>query len=248
MDMTITLCFSVVLLGNSVTLAYDSSTEASTIPSNKVPPLLFPEDDSQYRIITQNETAIQHILQITSKDDVIREIPLTEGQSTTVEINSTGHTDKVETTTSVKPPETIQETQEKKDSSPDEDSEEKKDDDDTNYYDDTTDDPKDQVEKIQSDGKYKSSQELEEQFNRNDENEEDQKTPEIVDIVVDYSASVDHTHIVAIIAVVSIAILAFAVYIGLIYWRYHLQKIYGSRQRLVTEEDWYHNDSRDFEI
>lgn len=97
------------------------------------------------------------------------QIPLTEGQSTTVEINSTGHTDKVETTTSVKPPETTQgtqETQEKKDSSPDEDSEEKKDDDDTNYYDDTTDDPKDQVEKIQSDGKYKSSQELEEQFNR----------------------------------------------------------------------------------
>lgn len=60
-------------------------------------------------------------------------------------------------------------------------------------------------------------------FHRNEENEEDQKTPEIVDIVVDYSASVDHTHIVAIIAVVSIAILAFAVYIGLIYWRYHLQ-------------------------
>ncbi|XP_059612559.1 uncharacterized protein LOC132259030 isoform X2 [Phlebotomus argentipes] len=243
MDMTITLCFSVVLLGNSVALAHDASTEASTIPSNKVPPLLFPEDDSQYRIITQNETAIQHILAITSKDDVIRNIPLTEGQSSTAELKTTVQTEKVETSP-LTPTRAIQE----KDSSSEVDSDEAKDEDDANYYEDTTDDPKEEVEKIQSDGKYKTDEELEEQFNRNSDNEEKQKSQEIVDIVVDYSAEMDHTHIVAIIAVVTIAILAFAAYFGLIYWRYHLQKIYGSRQRLVTEDDWYHNDSRDFEI
>ncbi|XP_055678094.1 uncharacterized protein LOC129786869 [Lutzomyia longipalpis] len=258
MDMTITLCFSLVLLGNSV--AHDASatsTIPSTIPSNKVPPLLFPEDDSQYRIIKQNETAIQHILQITSKDDVIREIPLTEGQPTTVEmINTTTKVDEPPTTTAAAtttakpevPPMNSQE-----DEPSHEESEEETEEDDSIYYDDddtpdtTSNDPKEQVEKIQSDGKYKTSQELEEQFNRNNE-EENKKSPEIVDIVVDYPNQMDHTHIVAIVAVVTIAILAFAVYFGLIYWRYHLQKIYGSRQRLVTEDDWYHNDSRDFEI
>uniref|UniRef100_A0A1L8D9B8 Uncharacterized protein n=2 Tax=Nyssomyia neivai TaxID=330878 RepID=A0A1L8D9B8_9DIPT len=240
MDMTITLCFSLVLLGNSV--AHDASA-TSTIPSNKVPPLLFPEDASQYRIIKENETAIQHILQITSKDDVIREIPLTEGQPTTLEIiNTTAKVEELVPST-VEP---LKHSQEKDEPSHEESDEENKDEDDGNYYDETTDDPKEEFERIQSDGKYKTTDELEEQFNRNDE--ENKKSPEIVDIVVDYPDQMDHTHIVAIIAVVTMAILAFAIYFGLIFWRYHLQKIYGSRQRLVTEDDWYHNDSRDFEI
>ncbi|GAB0092506.1 hypothetical protein DMENIID0001_075020 [Sergentomyia squamirostris] len=249
MEMTITLCFSIVLLGNSVALTHDTPTDASTIPPNRVPPLLFPEDSSQYRIITQNETAIQHILQITSKDDVIREIPLTEGMPSTVEMNNQATTDqnqtteKVETSSRSTTTTRSEEKKEVKNGSVEEDS---INDDDDYDNDETTENPKDEVERIQSDGKYQTSEEIEEQFNRNDG---DKKSPEIVDIEVDYTAEMDHTHIVAIIAVVTIAILAFAVYFGLIYWRYQLQKKYGSRQRLVTEEDWYHqNDSRDFEI
>jgi len=92
------------------------------------------------------------------------------------------------------------------------------------------------VENIQDNNK---EQDLEEEFGRN-VNGSDKATIVLGDPVT--NSPVLHSGHFAMIFAATLVVLSVLCYIGLVAWRSHLDKRYGMRQRLVTEDDFYNNN------
>lgn len=68
------------------------------------------------------------------------------------------------------------------------------------------------------------------------------------DIETNEGPKLHEGHVAAIVAGI-LAVLCIGVYIGLIVWRSYLEKRYGMRERLVTQDDYYNNnDIRHFDL
>lgn len=104
---------------------------------------------------------------------------------------------------------------------------------------------KNDVENIQDDSQesQESSNELEEQFARSNNSSGQEETIKVYQDV-DQHQNIQNGHI-ALIFATTLVVLAVVAYAGLILWRSHLEKRYGMRQRLVTDDVFYSDNQND---
>lgn len=200
------------------------------------PPLVFPTDESVYKIV-ENDTALK-ILQARAA----AEVTPPEGQNVQQQpLPALGGADRADesiaaTKSNGTQPSTTASYDEKDDG--DDYSEEDDDEDDTDGDEDDGDDEgsvDSEVESVQPETLDKDEG-LEEQF-RNKENH----LPLVIDNTMIEVSAMRQEH-VWVIMVGIIIVLALAAYIAMVLYRNRLEKRYGMRQRLVTEDDYYTNN------
>lgn len=222
-----------------------SSTELTTnetASSPKEPPLIFPKDSSVYKIV-ENDTALK-ILQAraaieepvdgkssaTDKGQNVQRQPLASvggAVSNDESIKATGsNINNKNATLSA----SISNDGEKEDTDDDYSSEE-----DEDKLDSPEDDTDYDVEELQPEDPLKEVG-LEEQFG-----EKQIPYPLIIDNTTIEMSAMRQEHI-WIIMVGAMIVLALAAYIAMVLYRNRLEKRYGMRQRLVTEDDYYSNN------
>lgn len=229
-----------------------SSTELTTnepAPSPKEPPLIFPKDSSVYKIV-ENDTALK-ILQAraaveepsdgkssaTDKGQNVQRQPVATvggAVSNDESIKATGgssSSSKSNKNNNATLSSSMSNDGEKEDTDDDyissEEDEDKPDspEDDTDY----------DAEELQPEDPLRENG-LEEQFG-----EKQISYPLIIDNTTIEMSAMRQEHI-WIILVGALIVLALAAYIAMVLYRNRLEKRYGMRQRLVTEEDYYSNN------
>lgn len=225
-----------------------SSTElttSETAPSPKEPPLIFPKDSSVYKIV-ENDTALK-ILQAraaieepadgkssaTDKGRNVQRQPLASVGGAVSNDESIKATDSSinNKNNNATLPSSISNDGEKEDADDDYNSSEEDEDKPDSPEDDTDYD----AEELQPEDPLKESG-LEEQFG-----DKQIHYPLIIDNTTIEMSAMRQEHI-WIIMVGAMIVLALAAYIAMVLYRNRLEKRYGMRQRLVTEDDYYSNN------
>lgn len=97
---------------------------------------------------------------------------------------------------------------------------------------------KTEVENIQDNANQQQENDLEEEFGRNGS---DKSSLDIFGDKVANEPALHSGHFALIFASVLVVFSVMA-YVGLVLWRGALERRYGMRQRLVTEDDYYNNN------
>lgn len=227
--------------GSSADLATRTS---GTAANPKGAPLLFPKDSNVYKIV-ENDTALK-ILQARAtlhkstagkssaadEGQNVQQQPLASGGSTVSNDESIKATDTTSNKNNATLSSSISNDGEKEDTDDDYDSSEE---DEQDKPDSPEDDTDYDAEEIQPEDPVKEDG-LEEQFGNK---------------LVHYPLIIDNTTIevstmrqehIWVIMIGAIIVLAVAAYIAMVLYRNRLEKQYGMRQRLVTEDDYYSNN------
>ncbi|XP_055616038.1 uncharacterized protein LOC129762077 [Toxorhynchites rutilus septentrionalis] len=226
---------------NHVTLTDHTSVESGhQTLSSALPLLIFPKDSNVYKIV-QNETALR-ILQARSGSNVT---PPTAEKSAEGQIVPTVHgandaSNGAGTHNGGIPSSSI--SYDEKEVT-DDYSDEKDDDDDVDDDDDDDDGEEDDsinndAESIQPEDRDKEDG-LEEQFRNS--NDDDKHFPLVLDNTVIEVSAMRQEHLWIIMVGVVFA-LSLTAYVAMVIYRNGLEKRYGMRQRLVTEDDYYTNN------
>lgn len=218
----------------------DLIKSAESNPNVKVPPLIFPKDANVYKI-AENDTALKILQdrvadeQSTAKDaenstddqgqNVLAKV---EGRTANANdsIASNGGSSTKSSAIDSGKSDTANDDDDDYDDEDDDDSEEgKSQEDDSDYV----------AEQVQPEDTIKEDG-LEEQFG-----DKNLRYPLIYDNTTIEVSSMRQEHI-WIIMLGAVFVLAFAAYIAMVLYRNRLERRYGMRQRLVTEDDYYLNN------
>lgn len=225
-----------------------SSTELTTgeTASNpKEPPLIFPKDSSVYKIV-ENDTALK-ILQaraaveesadgkssVTNEGQNVQRQPLASAAVSNDEsIKATGSSSNGKNSgNNATLSSSVSNDGDKEDTDDDYNSSEEDEDKPDSAEDDTDYD----AEEVQPEDPDKE-EELEERFRK-----EEDHYPIVIDNTTIEMSAMRQEHI-WIIMIGALIVLALAAYIAMVLYRNRLEKRYGMRQRLVTEDDYYLNN------
>ncbi|XP_037911791.1 uncharacterized protein LOC119651970 isoform X2 [Hermetia illucens] len=185
------------------------------------PPLIFPSDPGQYKVLelndasSNNETAIKILLSKVRQE---------HGEEVEPENTVTKELDKLVTISTTPKPAHVEPTE--------------------SDVEEVDENLKNEVEEIQ---KPEEEAGLEELYHKQASSNL-QVNQEFAEDIETNSNNLHGGHITAIFAGV-LAVVCIAIYVGLISWRSYLEKRYGMREQLVTEDDYYNNnDIRHFAL